>query len=431
MRKKPLFILTILFLSSIIRLFNLGKMPAGLSLTEAKFGLAVSVLGNWVLNPIIIRLPFALLGILSIYIFYLLVKKLFKNEMVALVSGFLLAITPWHIQESRIFSWGLVLFTILILVAYLFIDKIVGNINNFFKCSLLVSVILFVIAFITPLNGVAERVNAERGAVAKSFPSVGAKVFINKYLENYRERNKILFENFDFGNLFFSGHPRERWGIEDEQKLLLFLLPFILIGIFKIGRTQGKFIFSLWLTSLSFLYLFSFRQSQTLILIIPYIILASLGILGVLKKRRLAIKIIVFIIFIFGFYEMVFWGTHYCLGLNESLFSPRREIYEELANKVGNILKPGEKVLVSTRLVDPEPFFNFYLKENTINYEFRDFKYWSESKDNRLFIDVRSDDPSPTEPLYSIGEEWPGTIEVLAEFEDQGKRQKVVIYRIK
>jgi predicted membrane-bound mannosyltransferase len=125
MRKKPLFILAILFLSSIIRLFMLGKIPAGLSLTEVKFGLTVSALGSWVLNPMVIRLPFALLGILSIYIFYLLVKKLFENEAVALVSSFLLAVVPWHVQESRIFSWGLILFTVLIFLAYLTIDRIV------------------------------------------------------------------------------------------------------------------------------------------------------------------------------------------------------------------------------------------------------------------------------------------------------------------
>jgi hypothetical protein len=292
------------------------------------------------------------------------------------------------------------------------------------------SVVLFLITFAVPLKEAAERVNAERGVVAKSFPSIVTKVFVNKYLENYRERNKILFENFDFGNLFFGGHPRERWGVEDEQKLFLFLFPFILIGFFKIGRTQGKFIFSLWLSSLSFLYLFSFRQSQTFILIIPYIILASLGILKVFEKGG-GIKVIVFIVFIFGFYEMIFFGTRYCLGLNESLFSPRREIYERVVNKVKDILRPGEKVLISTKLVDPEPFFNFYLKKNSTNYEFRDFKYWAESKDNELFIDVRSDNPNPSEPLYTTGGGWPNTIQVLSEFEDQGKKQKVVIYRIK
>lgn len=48
-----------------------------------------------------VRLPAALFGILAVYVFYLLIKELFKNEWLALLSSFLLAVSPWHIQYSR------------------------------------------------------------------------------------------------------------------------------------------------------------------------------------------------------------------------------------------------------------------------------------------------------------------------------------------
>lgn len=48
-----------------------------------------------------IRFPSAALGVVSVFLTYLLVKELFRNEKIALLSAFVLAISPWHIQFSR------------------------------------------------------------------------------------------------------------------------------------------------------------------------------------------------------------------------------------------------------------------------------------------------------------------------------------------
>lgn len=53
------------------------------------------------LNIWSVRVPGALLSTLCILAIYLLVKELFKNERLALISAFLLAISPWHIHFSR------------------------------------------------------------------------------------------------------------------------------------------------------------------------------------------------------------------------------------------------------------------------------------------------------------------------------------------
>ena len=58
------------------------------------------------LNVFAVRFPAALLGCLAIFVVYLLVKEIFasfkKKEKLALLTAFLLAISPWHLQFSRI-----------------------------------------------------------------------------------------------------------------------------------------------------------------------------------------------------------------------------------------------------------------------------------------------------------------------------------------
>ena len=54
------------------------------------------------LNTFSVRLPSALFGIFSVYLIYLLVKELFRRDDLAFISAFLLSISPWHIQFSRV-----------------------------------------------------------------------------------------------------------------------------------------------------------------------------------------------------------------------------------------------------------------------------------------------------------------------------------------
>lgn len=58
----------------------------------------VAILG---LGELAVRLPGALFGVASVLMVFLLVKELFKNERLALLSSFLLAVSPWHLHFSR------------------------------------------------------------------------------------------------------------------------------------------------------------------------------------------------------------------------------------------------------------------------------------------------------------------------------------------
>lgn len=131
-----IFLFLILGLAVTTRLFNLDKFPAGLNADEAAIGYnAYSLIetgmdehgASWPLVfrsfddykpplyfylvlPFVkvlgltvnaVRLPSAILGVLSVWLIYLIVDKVFKNKNIALLSSLILATSPWHLHFSR------------------------------------------------------------------------------------------------------------------------------------------------------------------------------------------------------------------------------------------------------------------------------------------------------------------------------------------
>lgn len=125
----------ILCVGCFIRLYHLDSIPGGIHTDEAyaaynaysmlnygtdTFGYhnpvyfiacggGMNVLNSYLMMPMIklfglnlwsIRLPQAIISCLTIFVFYLLVKKLYNNK-IALFAAFLLAINPWHIMMTR------------------------------------------------------------------------------------------------------------------------------------------------------------------------------------------------------------------------------------------------------------------------------------------------------------------------------------------
>ncbi|EKD87009.1 MAG: glycosyl transferase family 39 [uncultured bacterium] len=136
--KKYLPLVTVVILASILRLWMLNSVPVSMSDDEIRFvytsySLAQTgkdAFGNFLplvfkmdgantygqvpmylssipfffldLNPFTARLPYALSGILSVVLFYFILKKILNNEAVALLSAFVLSVSVWHIQISRL-----------------------------------------------------------------------------------------------------------------------------------------------------------------------------------------------------------------------------------------------------------------------------------------------------------------------------------------
>ena len=135
-----LLLIIILTLSSVLRLLWLGKFPpspysdevnqaynafailkTGKDEHRTAFPVSFRSFGDWKpplqtylmipsiailgLNEVSLRIPSAILGILSVILSYFLVRELFyKNrykEKLALLTSLLMAISPWHLHQSR------------------------------------------------------------------------------------------------------------------------------------------------------------------------------------------------------------------------------------------------------------------------------------------------------------------------------------------
>lgn len=137
-RGKRVLFLLLLAIGIMVRMIYLGAMPAGTDQDEAMagylayttytegmditgyhnpvyfeaWGHGMNALESYLMIPFIhvlglndlaIRLPQAILGCLSLPVFYLLLKRIF-DEKTAWIGFFLLVINPWHIMMSR---WAL------------------------------------------------------------------------------------------------------------------------------------------------------------------------------------------------------------------------------------------------------------------------------------------------------------------------------------
>ncbi|MBI2031273.1 MAG: glycosyltransferase family 39 protein [Candidatus Levybacteria bacterium] len=185
--KKYIFLTVIIFIGIILRFWDLGQIPPGVSHDEAAIGYnAYSILttgkdeyGNpWPiffrsfddsklpgmiysvaisekifgLNEFGVRFPSAFLGVLTIIAFYFLLKELFRNTNLKLeiknwkleipeVAALLLAISPWHINFSRAaFETNGSLF--FIVLSILLLVKTFKN-PSFFIASVMSAVISF------------------------------------------------------------------------------------------------------------------------------------------------------------------------------------------------------------------------------------------------------------------------------------------------
>ncbi len=134
-KREKTVVICIMIIATLSRLIGLGAFPGGMNVDEAfagyeawsllhygtdswgihnpvyltVWGSGMSVLNTLLmipfikaggLNAVTVRLPQAIVGIISVYVFYLLLKKLADKET-AVIGMFLFAICPWHIMMSR------------------------------------------------------------------------------------------------------------------------------------------------------------------------------------------------------------------------------------------------------------------------------------------------------------------------------------------
>lgn len=122
----------------------------------------------------------------------------------------------------------------------------------------------------------------ERGKIPIKFANV---FFSNWPIKIVSQRTEIVLENLDIGNYFFSGHPRERVGIEEKQKFFFFQMILLVIGFTnKNIKKYKKFLILYSLALLFLVFIFKWRDFyQTFPLSVPFIVVMALGLEKVLK----------------------------------------------------------------------------------------------------------------------------------------------------
>lgn len=239
-----LWAILIILLALGLRLYQLGKVPAGMTWDEAAIGyngyailetgrdewlqklpvsfrsfgdykapLAIYLNGIFTfalgMNLTAVRVPFVIGGVLAVWGMMLLTLELTKNQALSLAAGWLLALSPWHLHFSRAgFESGLAL-TMIIWGSYFFF-KFINSKTSQLKTSLylLGSVVMWAASLYTYHS-------------TKVFVPLFGLVLLIKYRQLLWERKKVVAVSGGLGLVLvyplikdaLVGHGLERAGV--------------------------------------------------------------------------------------------------------------------------------------------------------------------------------------------------------------------------
>ncbi len=248
------------------------------------------------LNEFGVRITPVIYGTLTVLVMFFLGTILFESELVGLVSAFLLAISPWHIQLTRasfesslatlfitlgilflikgfknqkwfilsmipfalsVFTYNTTrIFTPIFLLAFLLIyRKILINFKKIILISLLVFTVLLIplapfllsgersarykLVSITDDPGLIPRINENRGH--SQLPQPLPKLVHNKftYVAFYFTRNYLAHFTPQF--LFISGAPHKQHSVQGMGELYYFQAPFLILGLFALYYFKNRY----------------------------------------------------------------------------------------------------------------------------------------------------------------------------------------------
>ena len=341
--KKYWIIIAILILAGVLRVPFLDKYPSGLNADEAAIGYnAYSLIqtgkdehgASWPLvfrsfddykpplyvyltlpfvkllglNIWAVRLPSAILGVLSVFIVFLLVRQLFPSKKyLPEISSLLLAISPWHLHFSR-GGWEVNASTFLLLLGTYFFIKAISDSRFLYLFGLsfalslytyhsariiapLLAFSLFLIYFkdivikknftniilsiflgLTISLPIASQLLSKEGQSRFSGVSIFAdtgtlswvhemrridpnpdsivtKIKYNKYSAYFGKYVQNYFSHFSPQFLYISGDKIDRSRIPGFGQMLSFTAPFALIGIavLLLSKSKSKYILIFWL----------------------------------------------------------------------------------------------------------------------------------------------------------------------------------------
>ncbi len=383
------------------------------------------------LNEFGVRFPSAFLGTLTVLLTFFLVKEIFpkrelskKTEYVALLSAFILALSPWHIMLSRgayeanvstffivlgIYAflrgvnkngWFLVLSAISIaitfytfntarvfipLLGFIFILAFRKELLKNWKQALIAGLVGLIIILptipfmISPqakLRFTEVNIFSDSSIIETSNKYVlnDNNVFWSKIIHNRRvlygiEFSKHYLDNLNPGFLFITGDGNPRFATGDVGQLYLWDLPFLIVGIFILFRKkEGHF----WILPIWFLIglipAATARETPHALRIetvIPTLqIITAYGFIALifmLKKYRSFVATGFIILLMLNF---IYFYHGLMVHYSREYSSEWQYPYKELVSYVNSNNNKYDQIIVTNKLGRPYIYFLLYGKVN-------------------------------------------------------------------
>jgi 4-amino-4-deoxy-L-arabinose transferase-like glycosyltransferase len=441
----PLFL--IIVLASVLRLYQLGQVPISMSDDEIRISYTAyslahtgkDVLGNFLptvfhidgsstgaqvpfyvsaffflflpLTSFVARLPFALASIGSVICLYFVVKKLFSNNLIALFSAFVLAVSVWNIQLSRfVIEINLaIFFYILATFLFLYFPKktkffLLSMLFFFFasyayagtkillipillvlawykfkelsKKHLLLILLTFFLAFgsFAYLSATQQATRFSNGTVPFFFldkQQTALSVELSRRVSNEPNLIKTLYQNkfsywtktfttnyltaFSPQYLFLNQEASGIYSIWGRGELYLFELPLLLVGLFYLfGKKRKEFYLILGLLLISPLPSALATGTPTwtarsgiMPLWLSIFVGAGIYCLVTLFKRKQLRSLIFAVIALFYIYSVVGYVSQYYYDWSRTNAKYFSKSTQDLVQTINKYQRAGEKVIVS------------------------------------------------------------------------------------
>lgn len=469
MNKKFFFLfLAILFIGVILRFYNLPQVPPGINRDEASIGysaysllktgkdeygkfmpLSFQSFGDWKLpfyiyttvpfvyflglGELAVRFPSALFGVATVGLTFFLVKALFKNNSLALLAMFLVAISPWHLHLSRVESESNAAVFLVTCAVLLFLQSLKGKIwliipsfvlfsltyftyaGNYIFTTLLIlglffiyrtqikkdkvlltglALFIFLSGFIwyqttfanrTKLSGISifgdpavvyAKIEIPRNQY-KDPQSLTARIFHNRVIFGTERFLQNYLSSFSPNFLFIKGGGNKAHNIENFGNMYIVEAPFLLLGLvyllfFKKGRERSFVLWWFFISAVAPSITKDAPHSNRMFAIFPILpLVTASGLWWVLSK----IKILRMRFIIAGIIAILFL-VNISIYLNRYyVYFPRNEAqnwgigYKELSNLLAQPQLLGKKVIMSNPEQSPYIYFLFYQKYNPSLYQ--------------------------------------------------------------
>ncbi len=388
---------------------------------------AVAILG---LNEFATRFPSIILGSLSILIIYLISKQIFKKELIAISTAFLLAVSPWHLHFSR-GAWETNIATFFLSLGVLgFLKGLEGNRWYFLSAISFVAamysyqsprvvvpllLLLIILGFWRKINfkkviapailgviliipliliifsnrglarfqgvsiftdiGPTVRVDQDRGE-HENINDISSKIYHNKLTAYGLNFASHFLDHFTPNFLFISGDPLGRNKVPEMGQLYFFEIVTLILGLYVLIKTKfnSKRLIFFWLivapvaASLTYQTPHALRAHN---MVIPLTLISGVGLGFLLEKITMSRYkyLLLSLVMMLGLFFISKYFHQYYVHLPKQYALEWEYGFSKLVPFIFEKKQNFEKVIITDRYDQAYILMLFYSQYDPIKYQ--------------------------------------------------------------